>query len=31
MENFYLIEDFGLINAAKKKQELALQLQQETE
>ena len=31
MENFYLIEDFGLINAAKKKQELALPLQQEIE
>jgi len=31
MENFYLREDFGLINAAKKKQELAPQLQQETE
>jgi hypothetical protein len=31
MENFYMIEDFGLINAAKKKQELALPLPQEIE
>jgi hypothetical protein len=31
MENFYMIEDFGLINAAKKKQELALPPPQEIE